>query len=135
MEVTQDPGGGIVMLVIGIGLAGCAGAVARFWLGGYIARKAGSAFPWGTFVINITGALLLGLLAGVGMGRGLIPPLWRTILGTGLMGAYTTFSTWSLETDRLLRSRSYLLAGTNVLLSAVAGILAAGVGLFVGKHL
>jgi CrcB protein len=121
------------LLLFAVAAAGFAGALARFWLGGYIAAKLGTPFPWGTFVINITGAVSLGLLTGLA-GRGSVSPDLRTVIGTGFLGAYTTFSTWTLETVRLMQSGSYRLALANIGLSALTGLLAAGCGLALSGH-
>ena len=76
------------------------GAPARYLVDGWVQDRAGGAFPWGTFVVNVTGCLLLGLLTGAGLYHGLGAGA-RTAVGTGGLGAYTTFSTFSYETVRL----------------------------------
>jgi len=119
------------LLFFWIGLAGAAGAVARFWLGSYITLRTDSPFPWGTFVINITGSFALGFLTGAGLGRSL-SRAWLVPASTGFLGAYTTFSTWCLETVRLVEGGSPLPALLNVLASAVAGLVAAALGLYLG---
>lgn len=118
-----------------IGLMGLFGALTRYWLGGVIATRTSSAFPWSTFAINVSGSFLLGFLASVGTEAGLIPPTLRIALTVGFLGAYTTFSTWSLETLRLLESGSYLLAATNVLASTIAGLTSAWMGVALGRFL
>lgn len=123
------------MLLLSIAAAGFCGALARFWLGGYIAQKTESAFPWGTFAINISGAFALGLLTGLASRTAFVTPQVRAVFGTGLLGAYTTFSTWTLETVRLIQSGSYRLAALNVISSATAGLLAAGCGLTLAAYL
>ncbi|MGE5675054.1 MAG: fluoride efflux transporter FluC [Mycobacterium leprae] len=123
------------MTLIGVACAGLLGALARFCLSSYIGGRVHSAFPWGTFVINASGSLCLGVLAGIGAARGLISPWWQTVLGTGFTGAYTTFSTWNLESLRLLRKGEGAMALINVLLSTLAGLGAAGVGLLIGYRL
>jgi fluoride exporter len=117
------------MIYVWIGLGGFAGALSRYWLGAYIAQRWPSAFPRGTFVINISGALLLGLVIGL---SGVISPALKVPVATGFLGAYTTFSTWMLETLRLTDSRSYLLAGANLLLTLAVGLAAATIGLYLG---
>lgn len=86
------------------------------------------AFPWGTFVVNVTGCLVLGLLTGLGLYHGLGPGP-RTVLGTGGMGAYTTFSTLTFETVRLAEEGAVDEAVRNVMASFVVGLAAASVGL------
>jgi len=120
------------LTMILIGVAGFAGAILRFWLGAWIGRRWTSPFPMGTFVINIAGAFALGLLIGLS-DRQLVPAAWRLVLGTGFLGAFTTFSTWMLETAHLTRTRSYLTAAANVVTSILCGLGAAGLGLAVAR--
>lgn len=119
-------------MYVGIAVGGFAGAVVRFWIGGRLGRGFGTVFPVGTMVINVSGSLLLGLLTGWSLGGG-VPSAWRSTLGTGFLGAYTTFSTWNLETVRLVESGRWRLAGMNVLLSTAAGLGAAWIGLHLGQ--
>lgn len=117
-----------------IGLGGLLGTLARYGLGTYISARGGGPFPLGTFVVNLSGSFLLGLLAGTGPG-GLLPPRLRAALTVGFCGGYTTFSTWSLETLRLLEAGHYLLAAFNVAGSAAAGLAGAALGLALGRLL
>ena len=86
------------------------------------------AFPWGTFVVNVSGCLILGLLTGLGLYHGLGPTA-RTIVGTGGLGAYTTFSTFTFETVRLAEEGAAGNALANVGASLAVGLLAAAAGL------
>ena len=115
-------------LWIGIGAAGAAGAVARYVLDALISDRATRSFPWGTFVINMTGSFLLGLLTGAALYHG-FPATPKIILGTGFCGAYTTFSTWTFESIRLVEEGSTAEAFLNAGLSLVIGLCAAGAGL------
>jgi CrcB protein len=81
--------------------AGAVGAPVRYLVDGFVSDRVAGAFPWGTFVINVTGSLLLGLLTGLSLYHA-FPRTPRVVLGTGFCGAYTTFSTFSFETIRLL---------------------------------
>lgn len=122
------------LLVVGVAAAGGLGAVARLVLDGVLRSRARVPFPLGTTVINVTGSFLLGLVTGLAMAHGL-PPEWRAILGTGFLGGYTTFSTASYETVRLVQQRRYraaLFNGAGMLLLALG---AAGVGLWLGETL
>ena len=120
--------------VVGIGVAGCLGALARYGLEGLVSRRAG-AFPWGTFVVNVSGSFLLGVVAIVLGERVAVAPWLRATVAIGFLGAYTTFSTLSLESYRLLETRSYALAGANLLGSAAAGLAALYGGVVLGRAL
>jgi fluoride exporter len=110
-----------MIVVIGIGLLGGIGAVARFLLDGAVTQRARGAFPWGTLAVNLTGSFALGLLVGA------TDDTYR-LLGTGLLGAYTTFSTWMLESHRLAEDDRLRLGALNVVLSLVAGVAAVWLG-------
>jgi CrcB protein len=111
------------LVVIGIGLVGGLGAIARFALDSAVSRRAGRSFPWGTLSVNLTGAFALGLLAGATISEDAY-----LIAGTGLLGAYTTFSTWALESHRLAEDGRLRLGVANLLVSLVAGVTAAWLG-------
>src|SRR5258708_488301 len=119
--------------LVGIMIAGALGAAARYGLDGFVSDRAGSAFPWGTFVINISGSLVLGFVFTVLTERVAIDSALRFSITTGFIGSYTTFSTWMLETARLIQDRSYLLATWNAAGSVVAGLAAVGAGIVVGR--
>ena len=119
--------------LVGIMIAGALGAAARYGLDGFVGDRAGSAFPWGTFVINISGSLVLGFVFTVLTERVAIDSALRFSITTGFIGSYTTFSTWMLETARLIQDRSYLLATWNAAGSVVAGLAAVGAGIVVGR--
>jgi CrcB protein len=110
---------------------GAVGATARYLLDAYIAARFPSTLPWGTFAVNMSGSLLLGLFTGMVVFGG-APTALKVILGTGFCGAYTTFSTFTFETVRLIEERSLYEAAANVLVSFFAGLLAAGAGLALG---
>ncbi len=114
------------VVVVGIALLGGAGAVARFLLDGAVSERSGSAFPWGTFVVNVSGAFVLGLLAS------LHGDAYRFV-DTAFLGAYTTFSTWMLESQRLGEEGRLRLGLLNVVLSLAAGLLAVWLGRAVGR--
>ena len=116
------------MIILAIAAAGALGAVTRFMVDGYVQERFGQAFPWGTFIINVTGSLLLGFIVGLALDHGFggVP---YALLATGFCGAYTTFSTFGYETVRLAEQSSGLPAGANALASLVAGLVAAVLGL------
>ena len=118
-----------------IGLGGFAGAIARYLIDGAVTDRTGGAFPWGTLVINITGSFVLGLLAALTIERAILPADIRGPVMIGFLGAYTTFSTWMLESWRLIESGSYGLALANLGGSVALGLLAVFAGLVVGRAL
>ena len=112
--------------VIAVCAAGGVGAAARLLIDGALRTRLGTRLPWGTLIINISGSLLLGLLTGLARSGHLVEA-WQSILGTGLLGGYTTFSTASYETVRLLQQRrltAALLNGPGMLTLCIAAALA-----------
>jgi fluoride exporter len=118
-----------------IGVAGFAGAVSRYAVEGWVSERARGAFPWGTFVVNVTGCFVLGLIFTVLTERFLPHPAVRSALTIGFLGAYTTFSTFAFETMRLAEDGAKLLAVTNVASSVVAGVAAVYAGVWLGRTL
>ncbi|SBS78161.1 Protein CrcB homolog 2 [uncultured Mycobacterium sp.] len=111
-------------------VAGGFGAVLRFTIDRFVMSRTGGSFPWGTFTVNVTGSLVLGTLAGLAL-----PASLALIAGTGIVGSYTTFSTWMLESHRLGEERQRRLAAINVCASIALGVLAAAFGQYIGEHL
>jgi CrcB protein len=122
------------LLFLAISVAGGVGAALRLALDGMLRARIRTDYPLGTTVINVTGSLVLGLLVGLAL-NGAISAEWRLVLGTGLMGGYTTFSTASVETVRLLQSRRFAAALGNGLGMLVVSVLAASFGLWIGSLL
>jgi CrcB protein len=108
--------------------AGAAGATSRYVLDGVVTDRAGDTFPWGTFVVNVSGSLLLGFLTGLSLYHG-FPTTPRVVLGTGFCGAYTTFSTFSVDTVRLLEDGSFGGAFRNAAGTLLVAAVAAAAGL------
>lgn len=120
--------------VMAVGVAGFIGAIARYGVDGLIVQKGGGSFPWGTFAVNISGSFVLGLLFAVLVeGRVSVAPWIRTAATVGLLGAYTTFSTLTLETFRLVEDGSYLLGLANAVGSLTVGLVALYVGVVLGR--
>ena len=118
------------MMIVALG--GAVGSVARYRLSGWVLHRAIDwTFPLGTFVVNVVGCLCVGLLAGLAVKEDFFSPDVRLLLFTGLMGGFTTFSAFGLETFYLLRRGEYLIAGSNMVLSMGVGMLA----LFAGYQL
>ena len=118
--------------IVGVAVAGAIGALIRWGLGTAIGERFPQ-FPWATMMINVTGSFLLGLLFVVLTERTTASPAMRLTLTTGLMGAYTTFSTFSLETFRLLEDGSTTLALANVAGNLVLGLIAVALGVALGR--
>jgi fluoride exporter len=109
-------------------VAGAAGAVARHVLGTALNDRLSGRFPWGTLVVNISGSFLFGVVTGLALDHGLAREP-RIVLGTGFCGAYTTLSTFTYETIRLVEDGAVRAAVRNVAGTAVAAVVAAGAGL------
>jgi CrcB protein len=111
-------------------LIGGAGSVIRFLADGLVASAVGRDFPFGTLAVNVSGAMILGLLTGLALGHD-----QALLAGTAAVGSYTTFSTWMFETDRLAEERQFRRAAANVIVSLVLGVTAAALGRLIGAHL
>jgi fluoride exporter len=118
------------LLWTGVVLIGGTGSVLRFLADGFVSSAAGRDFPFGTMAVNISGALILGLLTGLALGHD-----QALLAGTAAVGSYTTFSTWMLETQRLAEERQRRKVIANVAVSLVAGVAAAALGRLIGAHL
>jgi CrcB protein len=119
-----------LIVVLGVGLVGGVGAIARFLLDGAVSGRVGREFPYGTLVVNLIGAFGLGVLVGAALGQN----AYR-LIGTGLIGAFTTFSTWALESHRLGEDGELRLGVLNFAVSLLLGTLAAWAGRGVGGWL
>lgn len=116
------------MLIASLLIAGAIGAPARYFVDEWVKERAPGAFPWGTVVINVVGSLLLGAVTGLALYHGL-GPIPKAAIGVGFCGAFTTFSTFSYETIRLVETGSVGAAIGNVAGSILAGLAAAAIGL------
>lgn len=116
-----------------IGLAGAAGALARYGLGVAGALLLPATFPWTTIVTNLSGSAMLGVVSGLLLRRGPLSAPWRLPVTVGFLGAYTTFSTWNVETIDLLLLGHSGLATLNVVVSISLGLPVTWLGLVVGK--
>lgn len=123
------------MRVALVALGGAIGSVARYGVGALAAQLLGSAFPWGTLLVNLTGSFLISLVMHVALSGTAVSLELRIFLTTGIMGGFTTYSSFNYETLALLNQRAYGLGGLN-LAATVLGCLAAGaVGLAAGRAL
>jgi CrcB protein len=121
------------MPIILIGLGGFAGAISRYLVDGFVTDRTGGAFPWGTLVINVSGSFVLGLLFAMTAERAILPAEIRGPLMIGFLGAYTTFSTYMLESWGLIESGSWGPAIANLGGSLVLGLAAVAAGLVIGR--
>ncbi|HPW65308.1 MAG TPA: fluoride efflux transporter CrcB [Candidatus Omnitrophota bacterium] len=112
---------------------GTLGTLARYWFGGAVYQTLGASFPYGTLVVNLTGCWLIGLLTVLAEEKFLLGPSARVFLMIGFCGAYTTFSTFMLETADLMKSGENFRAFMNVFPSVVAGFLALRAGILTAK--
>jgi len=114
----------------GVVVLGGVGAVLRFLVDGAVSARLGRSFPYGTLIVNLSGALVLGLLAGLAPGRE-----EALLAGTATVGSYTTFSTWMFETQRLGEDRQVRYLVANLAVSLVAGVATAALGQWIGAQL
>ena len=122
---------GVPWLVIFVG--GGLGAMLRYGFGGLVQRAIGSFFPWGTFVVNASGCLAIGILATLLEERSLLGPSWRLFLLVGVLGGYTTFSSFGLETWRLVETGDWLRAAANAGGSVALGLGAVACGVALAR--
>jgi len=119
--------------IFGVAIAGALGALARYGLGGWLTSRFPGSFPWETFIINISGSFIIGLLFVIFTERLMPHPALRVSLMVGFVGAYTTFSTFSLETFRLIEDGAVGLALANIFGSVTAGLVAVYLGIVIAR--
>jgi fluoride exporter len=122
-------------LVAAVAIGGALGSVARYLLGAYIQDRVAIALPVGTLVINVVGSLLLGFFVQLGLDTSAVSPEVRFFLTTGFCGGFTTFSTFSYETFRLVEDAEYGTAGFYVVASVVLSLLGCALGMGVARRL
>lgn len=122
-------------LAISIAVFGALGCLSRYFLSTWVYGLFGRNFPYGTFVVNIAGAFIIGLIMEFGLRSTLIPPNIRLGLTIGFLGGLTTFSTFSYETFRLLEDGEFLIASANVLLSVLVCLLFTWLGIITARYL
>jgi CrcB protein len=124
----------MILATLWVAVGGAIGSVARFWLTELSARWWGGDFPWGTVIANVTGSFLIGLIAALPVmgSRDLLGPMGRQFLMVGIMGGYTTFSSFSLQTLTMVQHGHLVKAALNVGGSVVLCLIAVTVGYAVG---
>ncbi len=122
----------IILSIAGLGALGC---VARYYVSGWLYELFGRGLPYGTFAVNILGAFLLGLVMEFGVRSALLPVSLRTGLAIGFLGGFTTFSTFSYETFRLLEEGNFFVATANVLVSVIVCLLFTWLGIHAARVL
>jgi CrcB protein len=123
------------MKYIIVGIGGALGSVLRFWVGSYIGGRLGSRFPYGTFVINVTGSFLIGMIVTIMAEKTEWSANWRYLIPIGFIGGYTTFSAFEYETFRLFQDGQMLSAVLNVTLSVVVGFVGVWAGMAAGRSI
>lgn len=118
-----------MLYTLSIALGGALGAVSRYWAMHYVTQLMPARFPWGTFVVNALGSLLIGVFYVLVAEKVTLSEQWRAILLVGYLGAFTTFSTFSLDALLLIQDGHIIQASLYVIASVVICILAAGIGL------
>jgi fluoride exporter len=122
-------------IALAVTVCGGLGCLSRYFISGWVYALLGRGFPYGTFVVNITGAFIIGFLMEFGLRSTLIPPTLRIGITVGFLGGLTTFSTFSYETFRLLEEGNFVTASANVLVSVLVCLLFTWVGIFAARYL
>jgi len=125
----------IIVKVLNLIIGGAVGTVARYLLAGAVYRFAGTGFPYGTLIVNLSGCFILGILAALTDKKFMLGPDARLLLMIGFCGAFTTFSTLIFESDSLLRNGQALRAFTNVFASVILGFILFRLGSLIGEIL
>jgi CrcB protein len=122
-------------IALAVAVCGGLGCLSRYFLSGWVYALLGRDFPYGTFVVNIAGAFIIGFLMEFGLRSTLLPPVLRVGLTVGFLGGLTTFSTFSYETFRLLEEGNFVTASANVLSSVLVCLLFTWVGITAARYL
>ena len=121
------------MPLVLVAIGGALGAASRYLVDGWVSDLTGGEFPWGTLAINASGAFVLGLLFALAVEADVLPASIRGPVMIGFLGAYTTFSTYVLESFRLLEDGAWTLGALNIFGSIALGLAAVALGLVVGR--
>lgn len=118
-----------------IAVGGAMGALARYQIGALVQARVPAGFPWGTFVVNVSGCFLMGAVMTILSERLVVHPNWRFLVPIGFIGAYTTFSTFEFETFRAISERAFLVGALNVAASVFVGYVALWTGVVIARML
>ena len=118
-----------------IGVAGLVGTLARYWLSGWADQRWGASFPIGTLAVNLIGCLAIGFLFHATEEKYLVDPVVRSAVLVGLLGGFTTFSSFAVQSFNLMRDGEVFLAGANILVSNVAGMILVWTGYTISRAL
>jgi CrcB protein len=118
-----------------ISLGGALGTAARYLMSVWLLRALGPAFPYGTLAVNVIGSFLLGVIMQAGLDTTLLSPTTRVVLGTGVMGGFTTYSTFNYETLQYLQAGAWAMAGLNVAITLFVCLAAGALGVAVARAL
>ena len=120
-------------LYAAIMIGGAIGSALRYGISTWIAQAINSMFPWGTLAVNVIGSFLLGLIMQAGLDTTLLSPTARAVLGTGVMGGFTTYSTFNYETLQYLQEGAWAMAGLNVATTLLVCLAAGALGVAVAR--
>jgi fluoride exporter len=124
-----------VIRYVMIGLGGFAGAIARYQVAAMVQTRVPTGFPWGTFIVNVSGCLIMGMTTTLLTERLVVNPQWRFLIPIGFIGAYTTFSTFELELFRANTEGAWLIGGAYLTGSVIAGYIALWAGVVLARVL
>jgi len=122
-----------MLQIIFLAVAGALGALSRYALGGLVQKAVSAGFPYGTLVVNIVGCFVIGYVMQLALSTNIISSSFRVVITIGFLGAFTTFSTFSYETVKLIEDAAYLSAILNVASNVGVGLLATFLGLLLGR--
>ncbi len=120
-------------MILLLAVAGAAGTVSRYGLGGLTQRITGAGFPYGTLVINVLGCLVIGYIMQIALNTSIIPATARVVVTIGFLGAFTTFSTFSYETVRFIEDGAWVSAILNIAMNVGLGLAATLLGALLGR--
>ncbi|QIQ21878.1 fluoride efflux transporter CrcB [Zophobihabitans entericus] len=122
------------MMVLMVAIGGAIGSVLRYWTTILSVQCLGTSFPFGTLIVNVLGSFILGLMLSAVEFNILLSPYWKPLITVGLLGGFTTFSTFSFDTLALFMQGEYIKGGLNIALNLVLGLMAVSLGYYLLKQ-